>query len=315
MQWTAETNKFVIAKGFVDARDAGSRSVYGAFVSASGYQKTLYFKEIFSNDPIDRALSWPELLATLNDESVQPPANSVLAHYRKEFHEFIDIQRLLEYGRGRMDAKEIERKISYFCSDALDLSAIIFLELTTVSEGDLRSLMPFLPEKFGGTEKKTEKKQDESDDSDDDDSQDTEEGEDEKEQSEIFLSCEPVLDPVSGVAISDLSVGDLIEAKLPETSSYYQFFTNKYPAFNGMIEGEITGIKVNEYDVAVVALKLADGISGALKLSEKVRIKRLATKEPFDPSESTRISVEIVFAILSVAVFLVVMGVLLYVID
>lgn len=315
MELTAETHKFVIVKGFIDARDSASRPAYAAFVSASGYQKTLYLKEIFTNAPIDRTMPWPTLLAMLNDENAQPPVNSVLAHYKKELHEFIDIHRLLEYGRGRMEAKDIERRISYFCSDTLDLSAITFLELTTVSEGDLLALMPFLSERLGETAKGSEK-QDENDLEDETDSpgDETEEN-DGSEQDEIFVSCEPVLDPISGVAISDLSVGDRIAAKLPEASSFYQFFTNQYPAFDGIVEGEITGIKVNEYDMAVVALKLGDGISGALKLSEKVRVKRLAAKDSTGASENRRFSVEVVFAALSVVVFLIVLGVLLYAID
>ncbi len=315
MEWTTETDKFVVAKGFIDARDPNARMVYGAFVTVSGYQKPLYFREIFTNDPIDRTLSWPELLAILNDEKKEPPENSILAHYKKEFHDFIDLQRLLEYGRGRLDVKEIERRITYFCSDALDLSAITFLDLTTVGEKELLTLMPFLSEKLDPTEGNDEKDPDDDDASSSDDSTDTEKGDEEQEQNEIFLSCEPVLDPISGVAVNDLSIGDLIAAKLPETSTFYRFFTNQYPAFDGVIEGRITGIKTNEYNTAVVALKLADDISGTLKLSGKIRIKRLAAGESVVPPGAAHFPAEIVFAALGVAVLLIVMGILLYAID
>lgn len=317
MELTTETNQFVVVKGFIDARDSNARPVRGAFVSVSGYQKTLYFKEIFTNDPIDRTLSWPELLAMLNGES-EPPfedENSVLEHYREKFREFISVQRLLEYGRGRLDAKEIERRITYFCTDVLGLSTVTFLELTMMGDGELLVLMPFLSEKLDGTEGNDDKDPDDNDASNSGDPADAEEDGETQEQNEIFLSCEPLLDPISGVAVSNLSIGDLIAAKLPETSSFYQLFIKQYPSFDGIIEGRVTGIKINEYDMSVVALKLADGVSGTLKLSGKVRIKRLVEGESIASRGNARFPVEILFAALSVVVFLIVMSFLLYTIN
>ncbi len=314
MEWTTETDKFAVVRGFIDARDPNSRLVYGAFALVSGYQKTLYFKEIFTNDPIDRTLSWPELLAILNDENREPVENSILAHYKKEFHDFIDLQRLLEYGRNRLDAKEIERKITYFCSDALGLSAITFLDLTMVGEKEMLALLPFLSENFEPTEDNDTETPGDDDDPNGDEIENTDEDEGEKEKNEIFLACEPVLDPISGVAMNNLSLGDRIAARLPETSSIYQFFINQYPAFDGIIEGEIKDLRINEYDTAIVALKLADGISGTLKLSGKVRIKRLTAGKSAS-SGNAHFSMEIIFAALGMVIFLAAMGVLLYVMD
>jgi hypothetical protein len=321
MDLTTETNKFVIAKGFIEGRDAAGRSVYGLFISASGYQKTLYFREIFTNDPIDRAQPWPALLALLNDESAQQPTSPSLSKYKGEFHNFAAANRLFEHGRGHMDPREIEHKISYFCSHVLNLSAVTFLELTTVMEDDLSALIPFISEQSDDAERR-EKETDVNAEEDDDESQDLEKNDEQETRSEIFIACEPVLDPVSGIATGKLSVGDAIMTRLPETSSFYQFLTSENPSFDGIIEGNVTGIRINEYDVATVAVKLADGISGALKLSGSVRVKRggnRAVKEagglPEAPEEAL-VYAEIMLAALAVAIFLVVvMCFLLYVID
>ncbi len=314
MELTAETDKYVVIKGFIDAREHNSNQVYGAFVSASGYQNTLYLRETFTNDPIDRTLSWPDLLEMLSDKNAEPPVESTLAFYKEKFHNFANIQHLLEYGRGRMAPKDLERKVSYFCS-TIGLSALTFLEMTTMSKEDLFILMPCLSEEQGQTEKKNEKNQEDNDSASEDDFTSAEEDDEGKEQDDIFLACEPVLDPISGTAISSLTVGDMIAVKLPEASSYYQFFTNKYPEFDGIIDGKVTGVKVNEYGAAVVALKLADGISGTLKLSEKVRIKRLLTGVPLHSSGSADFPAEIIFAGLGVAAFLIALAVLLHVVD
>jgi hypothetical protein len=313
MDLIADTNKFVIAKGFIDGKDASGRPVHGLFISASACQKILYFKEIFTNEPIDRTLPWPALLAMLNDENADMQTNHALARRGKEFHEFVVTNRLLEYGRGHMDAKDIERRISYFCSNSLDLSAVTFLDLTTVEEDDLYALMPFISEQSGAPDEEEHGGEPGADIGEDRGVF----GDEEETPGEVFIACEPVLDPVSGVAISGLSVGDTIVTRLPETSSFYQFLVNKNPAFDGNIEGDITGVRMNEYDMAVVAVKLADGISGTMKLSESVRVKRVErlTDGAALPPEKARISTEVIFAALSVAIFLMIMGFLMYKIN
>lgn len=307
------SGKFLIIKGFINGRDASLRPVYAVFLSASAPRELLYLKEYFSYDPIDTDSSWSVLLPMLDNSNTKQEPNSVLAGYEKEFHNFADIQRTFESGRGRMDPKEIERKIAYFCSDVLDLSVITFIEMTNVSQDDLLSLMPFLKEKL---EKKDEAERG------------GEEGEDEggldgeelleklKDGDEdIFLSCEAVLDPIAGVAINDLTIGDIIACKLPETSSLHAMFVNQHPGFDGVIEGEISGMKLNEYGTAIVALKLADGVSGAIKLSGKVRIKRISHNEAPRKGEQTSASIEIIFAAAGIVMFLIIMAVFLYALE
>lgn len=309
MEFHIGSTQVTIAKGFINGRDRSGRSVYGLFIAAVSSEKLEYLKELFSYEQIDTAAAWETLVALLETPS-SPNADADLVRYGRELHEYIDIHRLFQTTKGQLDAKQIERKISYFCSDILDVSAITFLELSEVSPGELHGLFPSLkdppePEQHGETAA------DAPDFGEPDaEAKDGESGEDEREN-EIFVACEPVLDPVSGVALSELVVGDIVACRLPETSAFYKFFTSGHPKFDGRLNGTITGIQLNEYGTATVALKLADGISGALRLSGTVRIKLLA--KGVDRVDTTPQSpLEIVLALSSVVVFLGIMAVLLY---
>lgn len=306
-------DKYMIVKGFVNGRDANARSVYGVFVSASAPRNLLYLKEYFTYDPMDTDLPWSALFPMLDNPSGIRDPDSALAKYEKQFHSFADIQRIFESGRGRVDSKDLERKITYFCSDVLGLSVITFVEMTNVSKEDLLSLMPFLEEKLEKENAEAAPGEEPEDDNDLDTESLLEKLQEGDE--EIFISCEAVLDPISGVAINDLTIGDIVACKLPTTSSLYAMFSNQHPEFDGVIEGEITGMKLNEYGTAVVALKLANGVSGAIKLSGKVRIKRFAHSDAIRKREFSNVSLEMIFAAAGVIVFLIMMAVLLYSIE
>ena len=310
MELLANSSKYTIAKGFINGRDSNARTVFGLFLAATSGEGIAYLREIFSYEPIDTAASWETLLALLEDPRV-PDRDAELIRYEHELHEFIDINRLFYSTKGHLDAKQIERKISYFCSDILNISAITFLELSEVGPGDLYALFPSLKESTDTPA--TDDNEERADDRDTEKltSDDMAGGEpsDDDEEGEIFVACEPVLDPVTGVALNDLQVGDVVACHLPETSTFYKFFMRGYPRFDGTLNGIITGIQLDEYGTATVALKLADGVSGALRLSGKVRIKMLA--KGADVKKST-LSMEVVLAFSSVVVFLGIMGVLLY---
>lgn len=291
--------KYTMAKGFINGRDSVGCSIYGAFLGVSTADRLLYLGEIFSYAPIENDASWADLLVLIEGTD-REAADDALAHYANELHEFIDIHGLLERGKRVLDTKETERKISYFFSDILNVNAVTFLELTTVEEGELYTLMPSL--RASGAPGET-----------------AEESEPEEARAleqaagsdEIFIRCEPVLDPVAGIAVNDLKIGNVVACKIPEDSSFYKFLKNSHPGFDGVIAGEITGVQLNEYGTAVVALHLSDGVAGALKLSGKVRVKMIG-ETAASPDAAGRFSAEIVAACVAVALFLVIMGVLLY---
>lgn len=310
MELLSASSKYTIAKGFINGRDGSSRSVFALFVAAVSASGTAYLKELFTYETIDTEAPWETLLAMLEAPKPQD-RDADLARYEHEFHEFIDINRPFYSTKGHLDAKQIERKISYFCSDILDISAITFLDLSEVGAADLYALFPSLMESANAPAKTGAEAAADDRDEEKLTSSDVVSSEplSDEEKGEIFAACEPVLDPVSGVALSDLQIGDVVACRLPETSTFYKFCMRGYPKFDGTLSGVITGIHLDEYGTATVALKLADGVSGALRLSGKVRIKILAKGADV---KRTTLSIEVVLAFSSVIVFLGIMGVLLY---
>lgn len=306
MDFNVDSSKYTIAKGFINGRDPSGRSVYGLFIVAASSKKLVYSKELFAYEPIDADASWEILIALLERPKLLEK-DPQLALYEKELHEFIDIRRLFQDAKSRLDPKGIERNISYFCSDTIDLSAITFLEILDIGENDLYALIPSIAAQEKDNQDTPEE---DSEEGNSNAEEDTEQQADEDEN-EIFISCEPVLDPVSGVALSDLMIDDIVACRLPEESSFYKFFANNYPEFDGILNGVITGIRMNEHGTATVALKLAEGISGALRLSGKVRIMLIAKGEDRN-KDSQQSYVEVFLALASVVVFLSIMGVLLY---
>lgn len=304
-------DRYTIAKGFIDGKDKDARPIYGLFIAVAFGKELVYFAERFSCDVIDRNISWAEMVGMLNaapDESREEN----LARYEKELHQYVEMSRLFQSESGVLDAKDIEHKITYFCSDILGINAITFVELTALAKDDLVSLMPFL--KMDGSDAAGSDAREGNGDAEEEHFFGEETPHKERKR-DLFVSCEPVLDQVKGIAVSDLSVGSSVSCRLPHESVYYKFFKGRFPDFDGVITGEVTGIKVSEDAPAVVALDLADGIAGIMKISGKVRIA-LAEKHAAEAMENNSArSVELILAGASVILFLCLLGVLLYILS
>lgn len=304
-------DRYTIAKGFIDGKDKDARPIYGLFLAVAFGKELVYLAERFSHELIDRNISWAEMVGLLNSQPDESREES-LAQYEKELRQYVEMSRLFQSDSSVLDAKAIEHKITYFCSDILAINAITFLELTALAKDDLVSLMPFL--KNDGTGVAGEDARPEY--GDEEEEHFFEESTAHKERKrDLFVSCEPVLDPVRGIAVSDLSVGDSVSCRLSHESVYYKFFKGRFPDFDGVITGEVTGIKVSEDAPAVVALDLVDGIAGIMKISGKVRIS-LAEKHDSEETENgSERSVEVILAGASVILFLCLLGVLLYILS
>lgn len=262
------TGKYAVVKGFIDARDALSRPVYGAFVFVSDIHRTVYLDVHFSDEPIDKGMSASALVKKLSAIKAEHESEGIFARSESEFASFVSAQGIFLLGKSRLDSKEIERKISYFCSEELDLNAIVFVDVTTMGEDSFASLFPSL------LETATDESSDTNDGEPAEDADVGGEDPDDEHSGDVYLACGPVLDTVNGTAIRDLLPGDHIDIELPKTSMYYQFIRSKDPTFNGRLDAEISGIKLDEFGAAVVAIKIADGVYGTLRLSESVKIKK-----------------------------------------
>jgi hypothetical protein len=122
-----------------------------------------------------------------------------------------------------------------------------------------------------------------------------------------------VLDPVSGVAASELKNGWIVYCRLSEDSVFYKLMANTSPGFDGVVSGEVAGVRVSEDGPAVVALKLSDGVSGALRLPPRVRVKMASGADagapPLKSADAARI--QLVLAALGLIALLCVMWILL----
>jgi hypothetical protein len=234
----------------------------------------------------------------------------VLAKYENDLANYLTASRLLQTEKNLTDSKALEHKITYFCTSALQLNAISFLEIIEISRKDLFIIMPTLEKKFesGDNDEKTAKEEAvpaveiKTDDL----------GNDTTLGSDIVVACEPILDPIAGVSIGDLSVGDTICCKMREDSVFYNLMSNASPDFDGVVSGEVSAVQVNDLGSAVVALKLADGVTGALRLTGMVRVKVVSRKPVATSSVGQQQSTQIFLAIAGVMIFLFVMAILLY---
>jgi uncharacterized membrane protein YidH (DUF202 family) len=86
---------------------------------------------------------------------------------------------------------------------------------------------------------------------------------------------------------------------------------NASPNFDGTVTGDVAAVSVNELGSATVALKLSDGVTGAMKLAGTARVK-VAAKQPERKETHENHSVTIVLAMTGVIFFLCLMALLLH---
>lgn len=311
MDIQTDPRQYSVLKGFIHGRDVGTRPIYGAFVAVGSPSGLVYHGERFSSEPIESSLNWTSLIALFGESHAEEKAEAeTLGKYERELHTYIEMTRGFLGEKGPMDNKAVEKKIAYFCSDVLEMSVITFVELTPMDESELLFTMPFLRERLHKKhEAPEEKKFPEEADKPEGFPPDTPGTPD---ASEVFIACLPVLDPVSGVAVSNLSVGDTVYCRLPEDSAFYKLFRRSLPSFDGVVTGEVTGVQLSETGSSIVALRLSDGVSGALKISGKVRIRTLASGMFGKTAASREMSVEIALAAAGVVFFLCLLGILVY---
>lgn len=201
------------------------------------------------------------------------PSDAALLHFAARLESFLTENKLLQSSAKSMNNKPIEQQVNHFCAEELHLRSVSFVDIAVASDADL----PPFSTPQNNEEKASEKPENEENipDSDNEETTDTD-----ATDRELFVACESILDPVSGVAIGDLAAGDSIACRLPLDSIYFKLFVSRFPDFDGSVAGEVTGIRINELGTAIVGIDLAEGISGVLKLSGSVRV-RLADKEGY----------------------------------
>jgi hypothetical protein len=288
----------IVAKCRIDAKDASGSEVRGFYMCVANAREVEYDGALFSRDAIDSEAPLSELLSAL-EAPRSPERPKELERYENALKDYINTSRLFQNEKNLNDPKTLERKITYFCTSALSLSAISFLEITSMSRNELYLSMPSL---------KREDEPEKNEERNETEGQADKDASDDSAPRDVAVACDPVLDPVAGVAAGDLSVGDAICCKLREESVFYSLMARASPGFKGVVSGDITAIRVNETGSATLALKLSDGVIGALKLNGSVRIKVLSRKEQDGTSPGkSPFRLDVLLAVSGIALFLLVM--------
>ena len=305
----ALAEQFIMIKGYIDAKDERQRTIYGTFMAVASRRDMRYLGVMFGTDQIAKESGFDDLYTVLQqrDESNR---DAVFLRDEGELYRFLDVSRTLQSVAKNRNAKQAEQAISRFCADSLHMKAVTFVDFVEASDFHLARFAP---------EQKQEEELPPSDPVSEPDVVEEVETRNEakKDSRDFVVRCEPVLDPVRGVAMSELTVGDYVCAKLPEDSVFYKLFLKNFNSFDGIINAQVSGILVNELGTATVSLQLADGVAGVLKMSGKVRIKTAANPNASGARVKWNFNlhalpVEIVFGTAAIFVLICAIGLVVY---
>ena len=300
---------YVITKGLIDGHDKKQAQVYGAFVGVASALGVKFVSSVFSLSPVGRDMTWQQLIQVLRGPR-EPVRYASLSKMEEQLEEFLGSSKLLISAAKTNGSKPLESAVSLFCAGDLGLRSVTFVEISRALEAEV----PWLFGKQETTEEgesaaaSTSAEEDQAEEAE----EDGKPAENEPE-SGLIVSCDPVFDPVAGVAVTELSVGVGVVCRLPEDSIYHKLFESRFPEFDGSVEGVVNGIKYSEYGTAVIGLDLADGVSGVIKLSGNARI-RLTEGARRSQSESGEkgLPIGLVLGFLAVLLLLCLMGALVY---
>ena len=257
---------YVIVTGFIDAKDDRGRTVYASLVAFVSRRSIKFVSLLFSKETLDKELGWADLLSIHKTAMHTPGRDPSLVRYEEELREYIEMSSVLNSIAKNHNTKQAEQSISRQCLDHLQLKAVSFIDFTEASESDFQ----YLETVWNDDAKKTEEETSQSEETTGEDIRDkaTESG-----AADIFIRCDPILDPVNGKAMAELRIGDQIYGRLPEDSVFYKLLLRNYGAFDGTITARVTGVLINDLGTATVSLELSDGVAGVMKLSGKVKIR------------------------------------------
>ncbi|MDR1137809.1 MAG: hypothetical protein LBK91_05760 [Synergistaceae bacterium] len=295
-----------VARCKIDGRTSDGSSVNGISLCVVYSGDVIYHGELFSRESIETDAPLSELYSMLESERLAERKDD-MARYEEQLSVFIASSDLFRNKKNLNDVKALEHKITYFCASSLSLNAISFLEIETMSMEELRLSIPSLEKSnpAGGYAASDEPLT----------AADGAKSDGKTPPSEAAAICEPILDPVSGLAAGDLSVGDVIFCRLPEDSVFYRMMRNAAPGFDGVVSGDISAIHGNALGSVTVVLRLSEGIFGTLKLTGAVRVKTASPKTGDSPRKTPPSRMAVIAAVAGAAAFLCVMILLSYFLD
>jgi hypothetical protein len=262
---------FIIVKGYVDARDERGNAIYGTMLSVVSRREIKYLSVMFSRDETSKSMEWNDLLFLHRNRG--NGRDPVATHCEEELFKYLGRSPVLNTVAKNRNTKQAEQAISRYCLDGLQLKAVSLVEYFDASESDVAFFEkeggPASASSTGGEQKDPDESPPESGPEDVGD----EKPEEAKNREDMVMKCEPILDPVNGVAMNELNIGEMVMARLPEDSVFFKLLSRNVPGFDGVVTAAITGILVNELGTATISMALSDGIAGVMRLSGKVKVK------------------------------------------
>ncbi|WP_352425270.1 hypothetical protein [Aminomonas paucivorans] len=259
---TLGVQTYGVLKGMLDGKNEQGQAVYLLFCALVGSKDVLFLETTGSVEPLDPALPWKRFLDVLRDRR-EGDVPSFFSFAASQMETFLLDQNLLPQTQKHGNVKTLEHALTRFLGERLALKAVGMVKAEDPSPEDVQAV---LEEKKAREEAQFRQEEQ------------GEEGEAPALAAPaaphlVVLRCQPLMDPVRGVPLHDLKVGDEVLAALPEDSFFFGLFRNQNPTFDGVVAAKVTGIKTSETGSAQVDLYLSEGILGALCLSGNVRVR------------------------------------------
>ena len=273
---TTGAQNYGIFKGMLDAKNDQGQPVYLLFCAVSGSSDPLLLEVAGSAEPLDPALPWKTFLEEVRSRGQE--GNSFYAYAASQVEAFLRDQNLLPQTVKHGNLKTLEQALCRFLGDRLALKAVGMVKSEEPAEEDLSVLLEEV------RARKEAQRRDPAEEAGDGSAPAAAPAS--REPHLVVLACQPLMDPVNGVPLSGLTVGDEVLASLPQDSFFFELFRNRVPGFDGVVTARVTGIKALETGSAQVDLYLSEGILGSLKLSGNVRVRVPHREAPEGPKSA-----------------------------
>ncbi|MDR0648997.1 MAG: hypothetical protein LBF92_06650 [Synergistaceae bacterium] len=254
---------YYVVQGYVDAKDDRGGNINGTFVSLVTRRDVMFTSVHFEHVEMEKATPWRDLLSVHEEARKNKGRDPLLSHQEEELRKFLESSLILANVAKNLNPKPAEQAVSRFCLDDLKLKAVCFVRFARAGDDDIAFFQEEEPA---------------NDQAQQDAAPPTETPAQERrtlpqdERKDLLVRCEPILDPIAGVAMNELRDGDNLYCKLLVDSVIYKLLAKNNPRFDGVITATVTGIFTNELGTSTVSLSLSDGIAGFMKLSGKVRV-------------------------------------------
>ncbi|MDR1943205.1 MAG: hypothetical protein LBQ19_00115 [Synergistaceae bacterium] len=273
MEMEFAPQSYLIVQGYIDAKDDRGRTINCTFLTVVSRRDVKYTSVLFGRGDMSKGSNWSDLLALHEETHSAVNRDPLIVHHEEELKKYLDTSLVITGVAKNLNTKPAEQSVSRFCLDYLKLKAVCFVSYVDASQEDLKLFEKDAPVLDAEPA-----------------SSDAPAGDvvpearyEEKTERELFIRCDPILDPIGGVATNELSPGDYIYGKLAADSVIYKLLAKNNRGFDGIITAKVSGILMNELGTATISLDLSDGVSGVMKISGKVRVKMA-----LDPESANR---------------------------